>query len=134
MGSGYHDDVVVTLALDQLAPGIDAGASGSAFAKLRRDRAGAFNPRGLMRHSDADRLLAAADAVALKIERYAEAVVRAGREHADLDEVVHRCFRFVADAVGSHLPCDHVERHLVLAADRPLDEGPLGLYVPERDR
>ena len=74
------------------------------------------------------------NAVSLQIKRHAEVFPGAGREDANLDEVVHRRLGLMADAVGPHLPRDDVERHLVLAAGRPLGDRPLGLHVPERDR
>src|SRR5690606_3999381 len=54
----HRDDVVPALAVDQLAVRIDAGAN------------------RLARHGDADRLPAAADAVALEVQRFADAVER----------------------------------------------------------
>ena len=78
---------------------------------------------GSARYGDADRLLAAPDAVPLQIERHAEAFPGAGREDANLDEVVHRRLGLMADAVGPHLLRDDVERDLVLPAVRPLGDG-----------
>src|SRR5690606_15232245 len=97
------DDVVVPVAVEQLAPRIDAGA------------------RGLARHDDADGLPATADAVTLQVERLAGTGAIARREDADLDGVVHRDLGLAADAVRLHLRRHNLERHLVLAGRRRLD-------------